>query len=63
MSWLGRGFEVFPAEAATLDWLGAAREAALAAAGDPVLQARWLRHGGTWFAGVDVLGNDAQGRV
>jgi hypothetical protein len=63
MSWLARGFEVFPAEAATLDWLGGAREAALEAAGDPDLQARWLRHGGTWFAGVDVLGNDARGRV
>lgn len=23
----------------------------------------WLRHGGTWFAGVNVLANDGQGRV
>jgi hypothetical protein len=30
---------------------------------DPDLRQRWLRHGGTWFAGVDVLGNDATGRI
>jgi hypothetical protein len=63
MSWLERGFAVFPAEAATSDWIAAVRGPALAAAGDPAQRARWLRHGGTWFAGVDVLDNDAQGRV
>ena len=63
MSWLARGFEVFAAEPATSDWLEAARPAALAAAADPALKARWLRHGGTWFAGVDVMANDAEGRV
>jgi len=26
-------------------------------------RADWLRHGGTWFAGVNILANDAQGRV
>ncbi|MBF9060791.1 hypothetical protein HKCCSP123_16540 [Rhodobacterales bacterium HKCCSP123] len=63
MSGLDRGFEVFAAEPATRDWLEAARGPALAAAVDPALTARWLRHGGTWFAGVDVLENDAEGRV
>jgi hypothetical protein len=63
MSWLARGFEVFAAEPATLAWLDAARGPALAAAADPALKARWLRHAETWFAGVDVLANDPEGRV
>jgi hypothetical protein len=63
MSWLARGFEVFGAERATLDWLEAARGPALVAVADSGMRARWLRHGGTWFAGVDVLENDAEGRV
>jgi hypothetical protein len=63
MSWLARGVETFPAEPATRDWVAAARGPALAAAADPDLRARWLRHGDTWFAGVDALDNDAGGRV
>jgi hypothetical protein len=30
---------------------------------DPAHRARWLRCGATWFAGVDVLPNDAAGAV
>lgn len=63
MSWLARGFEVFAAEPATRAWCDAARGPALAAAADDALRARWLRHGGTWFVGVDVLDNDTGGRV
>ncbi|NKX45658.1 hypothetical protein [Roseicyclus persicicus] len=63
MGWLGRGWQVFPAEPAVLDWVAAARGPALAAVDNPALRARWLRHAGTWFAGVDVLPNDADGRV
>ncbi|WP_284262686.1 hypothetical protein [Roseicyclus amphidinii] len=63
MSWLARGFEVFAAEPATRGWCDAARGPALAAAGDAAMRARWLRHGGTWFVGVDVLDNDSAGRV
>lgn len=27
------------------------------------MRAKWLRHGGTWFVGVDALSNDSAGRV
>lgn len=63
MSWLRAGWQVFPAERATCAWRDAVRGPALTAAAEPGLRARWLRHGGTWFVGVDVLPNDAQGRV
>lgn len=63
MSWLARGWELFAAEAATAAWVASVREPALRAVQDPVARARWLRHGGTWFAGVDLLANDATGRV
>lgn len=55
------GFAVLPATPARLAWVAAAlpaARAALAAAGP----ADW-RCGGTWFAGVDALANDGQGRV
>lgn len=63
MSWLSCGWEVFPAEPATAAWVEATRGPALAAVADPAQRGRWLRHGGTWFAGVDLLENDATGRV
>jgi hypothetical protein len=63
MSWLDRGFAVFPREDAVADWAKAAMQPALAAIRNPVMRAAWLRHGGTWFAGVDLLDNDAAGRV
>ncbi len=63
MSWAARGWQVFPAEPATRAWVAAALPVARAAAADPGARGDWLRHGGTWFAGVDVLPNDAAGRV
>lgn len=63
MSWLARGWEVFDPEPSVAAWVTAVRGPALAATRDPALRARWLRHGGTWFAGVDLLDNDDQGRV
>jgi len=45
------------------EWVEAARPVAMGIAGDPEMQARWLRCGGTWFAGVNVLPNDADGAV
>ena len=54
------GWRVFPSEARLAAWLGHVRphaERAVAANGE------WLRHDGTWFAGVDVLPNDPDGRV
>jgi len=44
-------------------WAKAARPVAEAATRDPALRARWLDCEGTWFVGVDVLRNDAAGRV
>ncbi|MEL6915868.1 MAG: hypothetical protein AAFP13_15340 [Pseudomonadota bacterium] len=44
-------------------WLEAVRPVADAIAGDPDARAAWLRHGETWFAGVNVLPNDARGAV
>lgn len=63
MSWLDRGWEVFAQEPALAAWVAAARGPALAATQDQAQRQRWLRHGGTWFAGVDLLCNDAEGRV
>jgi hypothetical protein len=34
-----------------------------ACAADPEARAKWLRCGGTWFAGVNVFPNDARGAV
>jgi hypothetical protein len=62
LSWLAEGWQVFPAEPAVFDWVEAARPAALAAV-KASENAQWLRHGGTWFVGVDALDNDAEGRV
>jgi hypothetical protein len=63
MNWLVGGWQVFAAEPATRDWVDVVRGPALAALASSSLRARWLRHGKTWFAGVDVLPNDAEGRV
>ena len=56
-----RGWRLFghdPRLAAWLDHVRPHADAAVAAH-----QAQWTRHGGTWFAGVDVLPNDSAGRV
>lgn len=58
-----RGWARFPRDAALADWLRYATPAALAVANDPVQRDLWLRHQGTWFAGVNALGNDASGAV
>jgi len=43
-------------------WADHVRPQAGAAVGAPE-NTEWLRYGGTWFAGVNVLGNDETGRV
>ena len=63
MSWLDTGWQSFDTDPDLLDWIAEIRPTALAAAGNPANIARWLRCGGTWFAGVNLLDNDAQGRV
>lgn len=45
-----------------LHWVEAALGPARATLEDPA-QAKWLRYGGTWFAGVNALPNDAAGAV
>ncbi|MBI1416615.1 MAG: hypothetical protein GC146_05260 [Limimaricola sp.] len=57
------GFAVLAQDARVLAWAEAARPAALAVLSDPEMRARWLRHGGTWFVGVDALPNGPDGRI
>ncbi|MEM6895914.1 MAG: hypothetical protein AAF576_00945 [Pseudomonadota bacterium] len=56
------GWELFD-DPALLPWVSAVAPVARALAEDPDTRAAWLRHGGTWFAGVNVLPNDADGAV
>lgn len=61
---LGRdGYALLPWDAAVARWA----EAALTVAAPQVRRAEmrrlWLRHGGTWFAGVDVLPNGPDGAI
>ncbi len=57
-----QGWYQFGHDPVLADWVertvGSAREAVAAPE-----NARWWRCGGTWFAGVNVLGNDAAGAV
>ena len=57
------GFVVFEADPRVTRWAAAAREAGTALARDPQVRAANLRHGETWFVGVDALPNDAFGAV
>ena len=58
-----RGWCAFGHDLALADWVEAVRPVAEATLRDPDLRARWLRCGGTWFAGVNALPNDALGAV
>ena len=57
------GFVVFDPDQSVLDWVQAAYPHALKASQDPDQRKDWLRHGGTWFVGVDALENDETGAV
>lgn len=57
------GFTVFARDAAVAAWSEAALGAALSVVADPAMQARWLRHGGTWFVGVNALPNSPDGTI
>ena len=57
---LENGWLKFPYDAALHDWVRAVLPAARKAVDDPE-NAGWLRCDGTWFAGVNVLDNDAAG--
>ena len=60
---LERGWVTFPHDPAIAEWVAAARPVAGRAEADPELRARWLRCGGTWFAGVNAFPNDEAGAV
>lgn len=57
------GYRRFGTDARLLAWVRAARPLAERAARDPALRAQWLRHGGTWFVGVNALPNGHDGAV
>ena len=53
----------FPRDPGLENWVASVLEPACETVRDPQLLAEWLRCGGTWFAGVNALGNDGKGRV
>ena len=57
------GFVILPWDPAVADWAVAAHAEALTITADPAQQARWLRHGRTWFVGVDALSNAPDGSI
>jgi hypothetical protein len=57
------GFRVFDPDPATLAWASAAHDIALDLAVDPDIRAANLRHGETWFIGVDALPNAPDGSI
>lgn len=57
------GVMVFDHDDRTARWAQAAWARAGHLARDPEVRSRNLRHGSTWFVGVDVLPNDATGAV
>ena len=58
-----KGFAVFEPDDATRNWAQAAWQVAKAVAADPKVQEVNLRHGKTWFVGVDALPNAPDGSV
>ena len=57
------GWAKFAADADLKAWVDHVAPIAAALSRHPSHRADWLRHGGTWFAGVNILANDAQGLV
>jgi hypothetical protein len=57
------GWTVLPYDPATAAWAEVAHRVALEVTGDPAMRARWLRHDGTWFVGVDALPNGPDGAI
>jgi hypothetical protein len=53
----------FPWETGVAAWAEAAHRVALGVTAEKAMQDRFLRHGGTWFVGVDALPNEADGSV
>lgn len=57
------GFVVFDADPRVTRWATHAHAAGVAIAADAGMQSKWLRHGKTWFVGVDALANAADGSI
>lgn len=57
------GFVVFDGDPSVTRWAVRARATACDVSNDPVQRAKWLRHGETWFVGVDALPNGADGSI
>ena len=57
------GWVKFSHDPGILDWVNHVRPAAAKIAEDPENKALWLRHGKTWFVGVNALKNDKKGRL
>ncbi|MEM9967138.1 MAG: hypothetical protein AAF755_03455 [Pseudomonadota bacterium] len=57
------GYRVYPLHPETKRWATAAHEVALDLVADPEKRVANLRHGDTWFVGVDALPNAPDGRV
>lgn len=58
-----RGFVIFDHDPRVALWATQAHTIAKGIVSDAAQQRRWLRHGQTWFVGVDALPNDAAGTV
>ncbi len=61
--WTEAGWAVLPWDARVAAWADAAGRVARDVVADPEMRARWLRHGGTWFVGVDALPNAPDGSI
>lgn len=57
------GWQRFPFDADVADWVRRATPVAEETLNDPDQRRQWLRCGGTWFAGVNALPNDAHAAV
>ncbi|RVU39813.1 hypothetical protein EOI86_08215 [Hwanghaeella grinnelliae] len=62
ISFRQKGWCKFPYDKHLADWIDFALPHARATVTDPAF-AEWYRYGGTWFAGVNALPNDATGAV
>lgn len=60
---LRHGWGRFPFDPELDAWARDIREFGIALVQDPELRCAWLRHGGTWFAGVNVLPNSNSGAL
>ena len=61
MSLSDKGYRVFERDPRIAEWVRAAYPVAYDISRDPQHVSDWLRHGGTWFAGVNVFPNDMSG--